>query len=207
VTAVSYVVAVSGMSGAGKTSVVRRAVELLGDAVALHFDDYKSVSTYPPDLRQWLEEGSDVDVWRTPRLAADIRALLAGEPIVLPESGASVEPAEVLVLEEPFGKMRREMTGLIDLAVHIDVPADVLLARRLLRRLDEERHLYGDGILDQLQRDLHGHLTSGRQLEARGAIVARDKADLVLNGAGTVEELAQTVVEAVHARRLGKTPD
>src|SRR5262245_10253707 len=137
-TKASYVVAISGMSGAGKTSVVRRTVELLGDAVALHFDDYISVSTYPPDLRVWMEEGADVEVWKTPQLADDIRSLRAGKAITLP-GGAVVEPADVLVIEEPFGKMRKEMAGLIDLAVHIDVPQDILLARRLLRRLSEER--------------------------------------------------------------------
>ena len=197
---VSYVVAVSGMSGAGKTSVVRRTVELLGDAVALHFDDYISVSVYPSDLRQWLEEGADVEVWRTPRLADDIRALRAGHAVTLPETGAVVAPADVLVLEEPFGKMRREMMGLIDLAVHIDVPLDVMLARRLLRRLSEEREQFGERLLDQLQQDLERHIASGRLLEARGAVVARDAADLVLDGTQTIDDLARAVVDEVRKR-------
>lgn len=198
---VSYVVAISGMSGAGKTSVVRRTVELLGDAVALHFDDYISVSVYPNDLRQWLEEGADVDVWQTPRLAEDIRALRSGNAVTLPESGIVVAPADVLVLEEPFGKMRREMAGLIDLAAHIDVPVDVMLARRLLRRLSEEREQFGERLLDQLQQDLERHIASGRLLEARGAAVARDAADLVLEGTHTVDALARTVVDEVRKRR------
>jgi len=198
---VEYVVAVSGMSGAGKTRVVRRAVEILGNAAALHFDDYISVSTYPPDLQQWLAEGADVDVWRTPRLADDIRALRAGKAIVLPESGVVVEPAEVLVLEEPFGKMRREMAGLIDLAVHIDVPIDVMLARRLLRRLSEEREQYGERLFDQLQSDLEHHVASGRLLQARGAVVARDAADVVLEGTLSIDELARAVADEVRRRR------
>lgn len=197
---VTYVVAVSGMSGAGKTSVVRRAVEILGDAVALHFDDYISVSTYPSDLEQWLVEGADVDVWKTPRLAEDVRALRAGRAIALPESGTVVEPADVLVLEEPFGKMRREMAGLIDLAVHIDVPADVMLARRLLRRISEEGEQYGERLLDQLRQDLEHHIASGRLLQARGAVVARDAADLVLEGTRTIDDLAQAVVDEVRRR-------
>jgi len=198
---VEYVVAVSGMSGAGKTRVVRRAVEILGNAAALHFDDYISVSTYPPDLQQWLAEGADVDVWRTPRLADDIRALRAGKAIVLPESGVVVEPAEVLVLEEPFGKMRREMAGLIDLALHIDVPIDVMLARRLLRRLSEEREQYGESLLDQLRSDLEHHVASGRLLQARGAVVARDAADVVLEGTLSIDELARAVADEVRRRR------
>ncbi len=197
---VEYVVAVSGMSGAGKTSVVRRAVELLGDAVSLHFDDYISVSTYPSDLNQWLMEGADVEVWRTPRLAEDIRALRAGNAVALPESGTMVEPANVLVLEEPFGKMRREMAGLIDLAVHIDVPIDVMLARRLLRRLSEEREQFGERLIEQLQQDLEHHISSGRLLQVRGAVVARDAADVILEGTMTVDELAGAVAGEVRKR-------
>lgn len=196
---VTYVVAISGMSGAGKTSVVRRTAELLGDAVALHFDDYISVSTYPADLRAWMEEGADVDVWKTPQLADDIRSLRAGEAITLP-GGRVVEPADVLVIEEPFGRMRKEMAGLIDLAVHIDVPADVLLARRLLRRLSEEREQFGERLLDQLQDDLRHHIAAGRLLEMRGSIVARDAADLVLEGTASIDELSGRVVEAVKSR-------
>jgi uridine kinase len=188
------------MSGAGKTSVVRRMVELLGNAVALHFDDFISVSVYPSDLRQWLDEGADVEVWRTPRLADDIRALRAGNAVTLPETGAVVEPADVLVLEEPFGKMRSEMAGLIDLAIHIDVPLDVMLARRLLRRLSEEREQLGERLLDQLQEDLDRHIASGRLLEARGAVAARDAADVVLDGTNTIDDLARSAVEEVRER-------
>jgi uridine kinase len=198
---VTYVVAVSGMSGAGKTSVVRRTVEILGDAVSLHFDDYVSVSVYPSDLRQWLEEGADVHVWKTPRLAGDIRALRAGQTVVLPESGVVVEPADVLVIEEPFGRMREEMAELIDLAVHIDVPADVMLARRLLRRLSEEREQLGERLVDTLRQDLEYHLGSGRLLQARGADVVRDAADLVLDGTLSIDQLARGVADEIRRRR------
>ena len=57
----AYVVAVSGISGAGKTSVIRRASELLESAVGLYFDDYAAASTYPPDLKEWVERGANVD--------------------------------------------------------------------------------------------------------------------------------------------------
>src|SRR5262245_62134529 len=43
----AFVIVIGGTSGAGKSSLVRRTAELLGDAVTLHFDDYKSVSVYP----------------------------------------------------------------------------------------------------------------------------------------------------------------
>lgn len=196
----AFVIAVSGISGAGKSSVIQRTVELLGGASTLQFDDYASVSTYPPDLRDWMERGANVDEWKTPQLADDLRQLRAGEAVTLPSGRRIVEPAAFIVIEEPFGKLRSEMRDLIDLAAHVDVPADVLLARRLLRRLEEERHLFGDGLLDQLHRDLRQHLAAGRELDALGSAAARDAADLVLDGTGTVDEIAQTLVAEIRKR-------
>jgi uridine kinase len=184
---VPFVIAVSGISGAGKTSVITRAVQLLGNARALHFDDYRDSSTYPADLSDWAARGADVDEWKTPQLAADLRALRA-------------DPAlDFILVEEPFGRMRAELADLIDFAVHLDVPGDVLLVRRLLRRLGEERHLFGDQLLDQLHRDLHEYLAAGRELVALGAVAMKEAADFVLDGTKTVDEIATTlVIEARH---------
>jgi uridine kinase len=182
------VIALSGISGAGKTSVIKRAVELLGDATALYFDDYRDVSTYPPDLREWAEQGADVDQWKTPQLARDLRALR--------DAGA----VSFIIVEEPFGKMRRELADLIDLAVHLDVPPDVLLARRLLRRLGEERSRFGDQLPEQLHRDLHEYLATGRHLVTLGAATTRDAADVVLDGTKSIDEIAEVFVEEVRGR-------
>lgn len=183
----AFVVAVSGMSGAGKTSVVKKTVALLGNATALFFDDYIHVSTYPADLLEWLARGADVDEWKTPQLAADLRALRAGE-------------FDYVVMEEPFGRKRAEMRGLIDMAAHLDVPADVLLARRLLRRLEEERHQFGDGVLDRVHQDLREHLATDRSLEIAGAASAKAAADIVLDGRKTLDEIAATLAEEVVKR-------
>lgn len=184
----AFVVAVSGMSGAGKSSLVRGTLARLGNATALYFDDYVHVSTYPPDLLDWLARGADVDEWKTPQLAADLRALRT-----------SGDYAFILV-EEPFGKMRAEMRGLIDTAAHIDVPADVLLARRLLRRLTEEREQFGDELFARLHRDLTEHLTTDRSLEIAGATTARAAADIVLDGRRPLEELVGRLAEEILTR-------
>ena len=181
----AYVVAVSGISGAGKSSVIRCAVDLLGDATALYFDDYAAVSAYPSDLRAWIERGANVDEWRTPELADAVRRLRAG-------------PTAVVLVEEPFGRLRREMAGLIDLAVHLDVPGDVLLARRLLRQIEERRDV--DQLIEQLRLDVMHHLAVGRELDALGSSAVRDAADVVVDGTKSVDEVAAEVVDEVRRR-------
>jgi uridine kinase len=182
----AYVVAISGVSGAGKTSVIKHARDLLGDAVALYFDDYAEQSTYPRDLKEWIERGANVDEWQTPHFAADLRKLRAASE------------RTVLLVEEPFGKLRREMAGLIDLDIHIDVPADVLLARRLLRRLEEER---GSAELNErVARDLNHHLALGRRLDALASTEMSRSADFVVDGTKDVPEIAGEIVAAIRQR-------
>jgi uridine kinase len=186
-----YVTAVSGVSGAGKSSLIERTVSLLGDAVALYFDDYAPLSKYPKDLRKWMDEGADVDEWKTPRFSADLARLRAGEAIELPEGGGTVKPARWVLVEEPFAKLRREMDGLIDFAVQIEVPGDVLLARRLLRRMGEEKDHFGDALLDQVRKDLEQHLKAGHELDTLAAVMIRSSADLHLDGRESVDTLAE----------------
>lgn len=183
----AFVVAVSGMSGAGKSSVVRKTVERLGNATTLYFDDYVAGSIYPPDLQDWLARGADVDEWKTPRLAADLRALRNG-------------PYEFVLVEEPFGRTRAEMRDLIDMAAHLDVPTDVLLARRLLRRLEEEREQYGDQLLDRLHGDLREHLATDRSLELAGNASAKAAADVVLDGRKSIDEIAEMLTREILSR-------
>jgi len=181
----AYVVAVSGISGAGKTSVIRRASELLESAVGLYFDDYAAASTYPPDLKEWVERGANVDEWQTPQLAADLRALREG-------------PNVVVLVEEPFGKLRREMAGLIDLAIHLEVPADVLLARRLMRKIEEQRD--SETLIARLEDDLRHHLGAGRKLDALGSNAAAKAADVVVDATMSIDEIAERVVAEIRRR-------
>jgi uridine kinase len=181
----AYVVAMTGISGAGKTSVIGRTVDLLDNAAALYFDDYVASSVYPPDLKDWIARGAPVDEWRTPQMASDLRTLRGG-------------PAAVILVEEPFGKLRREMAGLIDLAIHIDVPGDILLARRLLRRIEEERDVHD--LIERLDRDMKHHLSLGRELDALGSAAARDAADIVVDGTKPLDEIARHVAAEVRQR-------
>ena len=61
----SYIIAVSSVSGGGKTTLVKKIAEFLR-GTTLFFDDYASVSEYPPDIKKWVEDGADVNEWKTP---------------------------------------------------------------------------------------------------------------------------------------------
>jgi len=94
------VVAISAISGGGKSTLTRSLVPLLGNAITLHFDDYTSAyfssSSHPDDFRCWLEEGADLNAWKTPQLIEDLRALRQGKSIVLPAKRAVPKPLRQL---------------------------------------------------------------------------------------------------------------
>ena len=125
----------SSASGGGKTTLVTKAGELLG-AATLFFDDYRDASTYPPDLKKWVTDGADLNLWKTPKFADDLAALKRGESIVTPIGGATISPTEFIVIEEPMGRWRDEMAKSIDFVALIDTPLDIAMARRFLRLAD-----------------------------------------------------------------------
>ena len=73
------VIAISAISGGGKSTLAKSLLPLLGDATTLSFDDYAPVycptSVYPHDFRRWLEEGADPNAWQTPQLNVMIYSL------------------------------------------------------------------------------------------------------------------------------------
>jgi uridine kinase len=195
------VVAVSGTSGGGKTTLVRKAAALLQDVVRLHFDDYIFLGNDPSEIRAWLEAGADPDHLKTPRLADDLRRLRSGEAAPLPDGGGRIEPAEFVILEEPFGRSRGDVAPYIDLAAHLDLPADVALARRIVRAIQEQEPPDPARTLADIHHDLKAYLAAGRESYEAANRAARESADLVLDGLRPAEELAAELVAEMRRRR------
>ena len=128
-----FVVAVSSISGGGKSTLVREAARLLS-ATALFFDDYSGPEHYPADSAAWLADGADPNQFKSPGFADDLSALTRNEPIIRDDE--TLKPSRYIVIEEPMGRERDEMRPLIDFVAVIDTPPQIALARRLLRDLN-----------------------------------------------------------------------
>lgn len=69
----SFVIAISGVPGAGKTTLVKSVALAPGEASTIHVDDYKSVAQFPADMANpagpanWVQEGRDLDAWKLPQ--------------------------------------------------------------------------------------------------------------------------------------------
>jgi uridine kinase len=195
-----FVIAVSGISGVGKTSLIERMADRLGNAARLHFDHYVVLGNDIGAIAAWLEAGVDPNVVETPQFAADLERLRRRQSVQLPQDHGVVEPADFVILEEPFGRSRDVMAPMIDLAVHIAIPHDVAMARRLLRTVGLRPQMGDPGLIDELEEQLRAFLAGGRDIYQALDIQAQAGADLVLDGLRPVEALADDLMAAISAR-------
>ena len=195
-----FVTGISSPSGGGKTAVAKRVSELLPDAVTLFFDDYEPDTVHPASIRQWLEEGANYNDWKTPKLKDDLTELKAGQAIVSPVDGLTINPRMYVVFDSPFGYAHAETGGLIDLMVFIDTPLDVAMARRLLRDFSSASvDNFGTNI-GRLTAELIAYLDYGRQAYLEMDKQIKPICDLLIDGCSAVDDLAEEVVRAKRTR-------
>lgn len=122
------VIAVTGGMGSGKSTVVTRLVDLLPRAVAVHEDDYQSMTRWTSEeVRRWEEAGADVGALPLEGLPGRLEGL----------RNASGPRRGVVLLESQFGRHHPALAALVDFQIWLDVPADVALARRVAQLAGE----------------------------------------------------------------------
>jgi uridine kinase len=186
-----FCIGISGTSGSGKSMLLRELSARLPDTVSLAFDDYISVSNVPADIVGWLDAGADLNAFQTPQLATNLAALRAGKKVHSPQ-GQMIAPAPFLLVEEPFGRARRELQGLLDLVVFLDTPMDIALARRVIRTLESGSREATDQ-LRHVVTDLKAFLQAGRRAYQVAVDEARRTSDIVLDGTLPPQSWIETV--------------
>ena len=170
------VIAISGASGSGKTSIIRRLTDEFNCPYLL-FDDYIKNDTYPKNMKSWLEHGADVSLIKTPDFATSLQELILKSNSLY------------IFIEEPFGKERDCMSALVDYVVLLDQPLELCLTR-IIKRHVEELHPHSlsaiSGFLDRYEeyfRDIY--LSTVKQ-------VSRNS-DLTLNDLLSIEDSTSVI--------------
>lgn len=191
----SYVIAIAGPVGSGKSSLAAALVRQLGDAAMVRFDHYEDITRKTPgELVQWMQDGADIDRFTFPDLVRDLEKLKRGETVEDPVSHEIVEPRKYIVFEMPFGKAHAATAPFVDRLLWIDIPLDIALARKLrehagafLNETPPDRHqerlIWLYGYVDSYLAFVHDIL-----------LVQHDKvrpgADLVLDGLSDPESMS-----------------
>jgi uridine kinase len=189
------VVGVTAVSGGGKTATTGRLAEVLGDAVAIHFDDYDETNVYPHDIRRWFADGADYAVYETPLFDRHLRDLKAGRSICHPFGGTIVGPARYVVADAPLGRAQSDSGELIDLLVFVDTPLDIAMARRILRDIE-----LADDPLQRVKADLAGYEARARSIYQHFRERMRADADLTIEGTLGIDLIVEGILSEVRSR-------
>ncbi len=179
-----YVISISGLSGSGKTAVTNALRARLANAAVISFDDYGEQVYLGRDINEWSANSSD-DEWHTEPIAADVERLLN-------------EPLDYIILDYPFGYGNQLVGKYINLAVYIDVPLDVALARRIIRDYtsrDENTNVADveEVSLAGLDKELRFYLDHSRLTYARMPEMQKPTSDLIVDGTKTPIETANEI--------------
>jgi uridine kinase len=143
------IVGIAGGTGSGKTTVVRRLMEMLppGEVVVLPQDSYyKDNSDITIEERQKINfDHPDSVEW--PLLMAHLDELKAGRPVEMPlysyltclrsKETIPIKPADVVVVEGILILVDPGLRSMLDIKVFVDADADDRLGRVIRRDIVE----------------------------------------------------------------------
>ncbi len=196
----STVLGVAGGSGVGKTTLVNRVVERLGNrATVLWFDEYyHDLIHLDPDERATVNYDHP-DSLDSALLVEHLDSLLTGRAVEVPiydfsthtRTGSTrrVDPRSVVVVDGILVLAVPEVRDRIDLAVFVDAPEQVRLGRRLERDV-RERGRTPESVRAQFAATV-------APMHETHVVPSGEYADLLLDGAGELARNVDMVVDAV----------
>ena len=168
------VIAIYSPSGGGKTTITNQLKTRIPNSSALYFDDRNyDVDSGINDLLKWYEEGADVNRYHLQLLADDIELLLQ-------------ENLDYIFLDYPFGYRHHLISKVLDFSIFIDTPLDIAFARRLLRDFQNET-------LETALNEADFYLKHGRTLYIYGEKMARNDADLIVDGSLSLDDIIHQI--------------
>jgi uridine kinase len=198
------IVAITGGTGCGKSSVaeaVSRRFRALKPAVISQDRYYRDWSHLTPHRRAVInfDEPAAFD---TDLLIEHLDGLRRGLPIAMPSYSfethtrqpdtVPVRPTPLVIVEGILLLANPTLRSLFDVTVFLDVPADVRLARRLLRDTRER----GRRVTDVVEQ----YLDTVREMHATYVEPQRSHAHTVIGGAETLVKVVDAVDELLRGR-------
>lgn len=141
------VIGICGGSGSGKTTIVEKIQELVGDFAFIPQDNYYRTAEHVSNVNITGFNFDHPAAFDTELLIEHLSALKSGRPIDMPqydfvhhrrcEESMRVEPAKLILFEGILIYFDEQLRDLIDLKLFVDTPDDIRFIRRLGRDVKE----------------------------------------------------------------------
>ena len=170
------VIAISSVTGGGKTTTINALMDRLPNAMALYFDDYGFDENV--DYGKWLAGGGDYNEWDLTALKNDLLEMIENPHI------------DYILLDYPFAYKNNQIKPYIDFAVYINTPLDVALVRQILRDMGN-----ADG--DDIRGYISSYVKYARPAFQYMLDTIPDNSDLIVDGIRSVDEIMKEILEQV----------
>ena len=189
------IIGISGGSGSGKTTIVRRIAEIVPDFTFLAQDSYYKSAEYVDNQNITAFNFDHPSAFDTDLLVEHLRALKAGKTIRVPvydfvhhrrsEETMEVVPRSLVIFEGIMIFVDPRVRELLDLKLYVDTPDDIRFIRRLQRDISERGRTVESVIKQYLEVVRPGHLEFIEPTKAY--------ADLIIPESGSSEKALEVL--------------
>lgn len=195
------IIGITGGSGSGKSTVVKRIREAEPESVMIAQDNYYKSAPFINNSNITAVNFDHPDAFDMDLLLSNLMDLKAGREIDMPqydfvfhkrlEETVHVKPSKLIILDGLMIFYDKRIRDILDLKLYVDTPADIRFIRRLVRDI-QERGRTVESVIEQYTKVVRpGHFNF---IEP-----CKEYADLIIPEGGHNEKAMEVIFSFVHS--------
>lgn len=161
------IIGITGGSGSGKSTIVRKISDVISDFVFIPQDNYYHSAEYMGNENITAYNFDHPDAFDTELLYQHLSQLKKGQSIDMPQydfvhnrrrpETVHIEPRPLVIIEGLMVLYDKNIRDLLDLKLYVDTPDDIRFIRRLKRDISERGRTVDSVITQYLEVVRPGH--------------------------------------------------